>query len=152
MLDLQPTQGRSEDDENLVGEMEVREMVELDEEDWDEDRQELLEELQRKQITATPGQARVQDEEEAVLEEIAQRLMPHKSVCGIKGALEARDVVEDEVAQQYRQKLMEEFGDSALSGVYLMVPPVRGPFGEAEIWLKPTAVPVVSAPYQLSGE
>ena len=33
-----------------------------------------------------------------------------------------------------------------------MDPPVRGPFGEAEIWLKPDAIPIAVPPYRMNGE
>ena len=48
---------------------------------------------------------------------------------------------------------MQEFGDTSLSGVYPKHPlPVRGPFGEGEIWLQPGAKPVSVPPFHLTGE
>ena len=51
-----------------------------------------------------------------------------------------------------RQALIDEFGESSLSGQYMPDPPVRGPFGEGEIWLKEDARPVSVPPFHLNGE
>ena len=51
-----------------------------------------------------------------------------------------------------RTKLLQEFQKSSLSGVYTRDSPVRGPFGQAEIWLKKEARPVSMPPYQIHGE
>ena len=47
---------------------------------------------------------------------------------------------------------MREFGQTSLSGKCPVDPPVRGPYGEAEIWLKPDAEPVSQTPYRFIGE
>jgi hypothetical protein len=56
------------------------------------------------------------------------------------------------LAEKLRKALVEEFSTASLSGVYKPNPPVRGPFGEAEIWLKPEATLVSVPPFQLTGE
>ena len=57
-----------------------------------------------------------------------------------------------ELLRTLRTKLLEEFEGTFLSGIYPKDPPVRGPFGGAEIWLKPDARPVSVTPYQIHGE
>ncbi len=71
----------------------------------------------------------------------------NKELLSIKGAVEAKEPSEHPRANQYRQLLLDEFGESSLSDKYPKNPPVRGPFGEAEIWLKPDAVPVSIATF-----
>jgi hypothetical protein len=51
-----------------------------------------------------------------------------------------------------KEALVAEFGATSLSGIYLRDPPIRGPFGEAEIRLKKDAVPTSIPPYQMTGE
>ena len=93
------------------------------------------------------------DEEYAVLEEVARRFMQmEKTVSIVKGGPETREAAESPLAGQLRQALLDEFGQTSLSGKYVPNPPVRGPFGEAEIWLKPDAKPVSVPPYQMTGE
>jgi hypothetical protein len=54
-----------------------------------------------------------------------------------------------DLAQKLRQDLLNEFGDSSLSGKYPGGTTVRGPDGMAEIWLKPDARPVSIPPYRM---
>ena len=93
------------------------------------------------------------DEEEEVLEEVARRLLlAKKQVSAIRSAVEPRDQTENGLSRNLEEALIAEFGKTSLSGKYLSNPPVRGPFGEAEILLRPDAHPVSVPPFQLSGE
>ena len=73
-------------------------------------------------------------------------------VSAIKTGPETREKLESPMAQQLRQALLEEFGSTSLAGKYLPHPPIRGPFGEAEIELKAGAVPVSRPPFRMTGE
>ena len=66
--------------------------------------------------------------------------------------MEVSHTTESPEAERYRNLLLQEFNDSSLSGIYPIDPPARGPFGEAEIWLKPNAKPVSVPPFRLTGE
>ena len=100
-----------------------------------------------------PFSALDSEDEDDALEVIALREQEEESrVAAIKGGPEGRESAEHPLAEQLRQKLLEEFGESSLSGKYVPNPPVRGPDGEAQIWLKPDAKPVSVPPFQLTGE
>lgn len=118
--------------------------------------QKTIEEVRCMRLWTTPTRKLADedpDTENEVLEEIASRLLVEEAnIASIKGGPEARETVTNPLAQELRQKLIDEFKDTALSGKYLPNPPVRGPFGEAEIWLKPDAKPVSQPPFQLTGE
>jgi hypothetical protein len=93
------------------------------------------------------------EEEWDTLEEIARRLLEEeRRVDSLKFGPEPLEAVDSPLAEQLRKALLDEFGATSLSGKYLPNPPVRGPFGEAEIWLKPDAVPVSQRPFALNGE
>ena len=70
----------------------------------------------------------------------------------VRGSVIAKEAAEDPRALYFREKLIEEFKGTSLSGIYPRDPPVRGPFGEAEINLKPGAEPVSVPPYRIAGE
>ena len=87
--------------------------------------------------------------------EVARRLMHSQRrsrIRGVKMGPQTTDEVSSTLAETLRNKLIDEFKDSSLSGVYPKEHPVRGPNGEAEIWLKPGARPVSIAPYPMKGE
>ena len=91
--------------------------------------------------------------DEEVLEEIARRLLvAEKNIRSVKTGLEPLATTDSGLAKNLREALMAEFGDTSLSGIYPVDPPVRGPFGEGQIWLMPEARPVSMPPFQLSGE
>ena len=94
------------------------------------------------------------DEDEDVLVEIAQRMiLAEKKIFSVKTAIEPIEISENVLVTQLKESLLAEFGDNSLSGKYPTDPlPIRGPFGEGEIWLKPEARPVSVPPYQLNGE
>ena len=117
---------------------------------------EAMERVRFMRLCAFPGQpldSLDSDEEDDVLEEIARRVgEEEKKVAAVKGGPEGREASGNPLAAQLRQALIEEFGKTSLSGEYLPNPPVRGPDGEAQIWLKPGATPVSMPPYQLTRE
>ena len=93
-------------------------------------------------------------EDDEVLWEVAQRINEaEKRVCAV-GVVERppEDPLAD-LARELQEALLAEFGDSSLSGKYPAHPlPVRGPYGEGEIWLQPDAKPVSVPPFHLTGE
>jgi hypothetical protein len=104
-----------------------------------------------------------EDEVEAQYEEIAEELLkhikpdprvygPNAKVSAVKTGPETCEKVETDLAKTLREKLLEEFGKTSLSGIYQRDPPTRGPYGEAEIWLKPDAKPVSRPPFRMYGE
>jgi putative transposase len=70
----------------------------------------------------------------------------------VKGALEPSEPAEGAEIERLKKELFAEFAGTSLSGVCPVNPPIRGPFGEAEIWLKPDARPVSVPPFRLAGE
>jgi len=73
----------------------------------------------------------------------------------IPGIVAARSPAEDALIAPEVGKILERFGKTSLSGICPEDTPenplpIRGPFGEAEIWLKPDAVPVNVAPYHIT--
>ena len=84
---------------------------------------------------------------------VAQGLYPNEhEVRFIKGAVEARDPIESTEVQTRRERLHQEFQNTVFSGKTGGSPPVRGPFGEAVIKLKPGAVPIKHRPFNIVGE
>ena len=75
-----------------------------------------------------------------------------KEIRFIKGAVEARDPWESEEVEKRKERLHKEFADTVFSGKLTGSPPVRGPFGEAFIKLKPGATPVKHRPFNIVGE
>ena len=54
--------------------------------------------------------------------------------------------------EELRAQLLKEYGNTVFCGKTGGDPPVRGPFGEAEIVVKAGAIPVKQRPYQMTGE
>ena len=120
---------------------------------------ELFEAIERTRFMRLWAVPRSKPEEEPeeiddeAYEEIAARLLVAEAqIASVRSGPETREFTAHPLAQELRQKLIDEFGKTSLSGKYLPHPPVRGPHGEAEIWLKPDAKPVSQPPYQLTGE
>ena len=57
----------------------------------------------------------------------------------VRTVIETTEPVENAKAEALKKALFDEFGKTSLSGICPVDPPVRGPYGEAEIWLKPDA-------------
>jgi hypothetical protein len=93
------------------------------------------------------------EEQDEVIEEVAKRCIQiNRDIKTLKTGPETIEKVESDLAETLRDALMKEFGETSLSGKYMPNPPKRGPFGEAEIWLKPDAKPVSVPPYHIAGE
>ena len=69
-----------------------------------------------------------------------------------KGTVDAREPITLAGVEPRREKLFAEFADSGFTEKITGSPPVRGPFGEAVINLKPGAVPMRQRPYHIVGE
>jgi len=85
---------------------------------------------------------------------IPHRLVEYLCCSLVKGAVEAREPAQDPSIEAQIELIKERFAKTSLSGICPSPDdlPIRGPFGEAEIWLKPDAIPVNIAPYHISGE
>ena len=94
------------------------------------------------------------DEDDEVLWEVAKRIdIAEKNVCSVVGGDPPPADPLAILASELKDALIKEFGDTSLSGKYPKHPlPVRGPFGEGEIWLMPDAKPVSVPPFHLAGE
>jgi hypothetical protein len=77
---------------------------------------------------------------------------PEFDVRFVKGVVEARDPITDPDVEERRQRLLSEFAETVFSGKITGDPPVRGPHGEAEVILKPGAIPVKQRPFMITGE
>ena len=87
---------------------------------------------------------------EEVLDSLAGRFVQAgRRVWNVRTGMEAREAAEHPMVEELRGSLVKEFGSSSLSGVYQPNFPVRGPYGEAEIWLKPDAKPVSLPSYRI---
>ena len=78
---------------------------------------------------------------------------PNYVVCFTRGVLETRETSEHPTAEKLKEQVLADFQDtvfrSKLSGED---PPIRGPFGLAEINLKPGARPVKQRMFHITGE
>jgi len=61
-------------------------------------------------------------------------------------------IMDSEEIQKRTAKILEDFGDSVFSTKVPKERPIRGPFGEATIEIKPGAQPVKQRPYRIQGE
>ena len=96
-----------------------------------------------------------EDDNPQTIAELARRLLASSRSCSfVKGAVEAREPAQDPSIEAQIELIKERFAKTSLSGICPSPDdlPIRGPFGEAEIWLKPDAIPVNIAPYHISGE
>lgn len=115
----------------------------------------VAEELRFWQIRCQPDvplECEGEEEEMEVLLQIANYLQEEECLVATVGGPEGLVADTSPLATELKEKLMEEFGKTSLSGEYLPDPPVRGPFGEAEINLRPDAVPVNRPPFHIMGE
>ena len=92
----------------------------------------------------------LQDED---LECVAQELIKEKvDVNYIRGFVQSRDEVQGASVEELRKSIIQEYASTVFCGKTTGSPPKRGEYGEAEIILKPGAVPVKQRPYQMTGE
>ncbi len=87
--------------------------------------------------------------------EIAKHLDPTEldySISFIKGAIEARVPYEKDQVLWLRAKILADFAATVFDTQTGGNPPVRGPYGEAEIIIKPGAVPIKKMFQILGGE
>jgi len=117
---------------------------------------ELMHHLMALHITPQPRVRFLDKPDSETLEAIAQQIQgmrtPFHEVRFVKGVVEARDPIVTPGVEERRQRLLAEFADTVFSGKMTGDPPVRGPHGEAEIILKPGAVPVKQRPFMITGE
>ena len=70
----------------------------------------------------------------------------------INGVVIANRPLQGELVERLRAKAMEEYQGRVFSTKAVRDPPVRGPFGEASITLKPGVTPKKQRPFQMHGE
>ena len=104
-----------------------------------------VEEVRAMRISATPqtsviaGDPVPLDDDEVDFDIASRFLEEEAKIFGVKTGIESLETIQSKLADELRQALVEEFQDSSLSGVYPGTK-VRGPDGEAEIWLQPGAI------------
>ena len=108
--------------------------------------------IDRRRDTRVHHITQEQEEPKESFEEMAWKVEGHLHKKHRSGVCEARDAETHPLAVKAKEEILQEFGKTSLSGIYPKDPPVRGPFGAAEIWLKPNAIPVVQHPYRIGGE
>lgn len=87
------------------------------------------------------------------LEPLAWRLVREGvNVNFIKGFVSSREAMTGDRIEELRKNILGEYSDTVFCGSTGGDPPVRGPYGEAEIILKPGATPIKQRPYQMTGE
>ena len=87
------------------------------------------------------------------LESVTEGLFPHTGdIDFIRGAVEAREPLESAEVEVRRKRIYEAYKDTVFTGKTGGSPPIRGPFGEAVIKLKPDAKPISHRPFQIVGE
>ena len=77
---------------------------------------------------------------------------PNSQINFIKGAIEARDPHGSEKVENARTRLFSDYTGTVFDTKTGGDPPVRGPYGEAEIILKPDARPVKQKMFHIQGE
>ena len=70
----------------------------------------------------------------------------------VKGSVEARDPYEEDEALERRARLLQDFAGTVFGTETPSDPPIRGPYGEAVIQLKPGAIPVKQKMFHIQGE
>ena len=70
----------------------------------------------------------------------------------VRRVVQAEKPVQGEDVDTLRAEIRAEYGETVFSDKPTGPPPIRGPFGEATITLKPGAVPVKQRMYQIHGE
>ena len=89
------------------------------------------------------------------LEELAMELIRKEGVDGAEALVGSVVVtggaLEGEEVEQVRQNLFREYASSVFTTEAPKVRPVRGPYGEASIEIKPGAQPVKQRPFLIQG-
>ena len=85
-------------------------------------------------------------------EELALHVFRTAQTNFVRGVVEAREPNLEAGVEERRSRILEEFSTTVFSAKITGGPPVRGPFGETVINLKPGAVPVRQRPFQIVGE
>jgi hypothetical protein len=91
------------------------------------------------------------------LAEIAANILPQLKVeCVgidfIKGFVGSKDPVQGGNVDDLRAKIIQDYGSTVFSGETTGDPPIRGPLGEAEIIIKPGAIPSKQRAFSILGE
>ena len=70
----------------------------------------------------------------------------------VASVVQANDKYPGEDVEALRQQILQDYADSVFADHHNHDPPIRGPFGEATITVKPGVTPVKQRPFQLHGE
>ena len=91
--------------------------------------------------------------DDADINELAQDIQfAHNNISYIKGFVDSGEPVEGPLVEQLRTNIRMDYANNVFSNTTSGNPPKRGIYGEAEIILKPGAIPVKQRPYQMAGE
>ena len=127
----------------------------------------LLQHLERLQLTSEPHHPKMASPDypglaefplhqvltkNELLEIIHNLTIPFGNISYVRGFIETGESVQSTLADQLRTNILEDYKDSVFSNKTTGNPPKRGIYGEAEIVLKPGAVPVRQRAYQMAGE
>ena len=114
----------------------------------------VTQQLSRMGIHAVPqvhflGEGDLQDQHEETAKAIVEQ---GQSPAFSRGVVLSENPLAGPEAEALRQRFLEEYKDSVFNTKVKGPPPVRGPFGEATITLKPGAVPRKQRMYQIQGD
>ena len=70
----------------------------------------------------------------------------------VESIVQADRPEEGDDVEDIRRRIIEDYKDSVFSNQHVANPPVRGPFGEATIEVKPGVTPVKQRPFRIQGE
>ena len=90
---------------------------------------------------------------ESDLQEVADHMFHHDvDINFIKGFVHTNHPMDTMEVGTLKQKILDDYASTVFTGHTTGNPPKRGAFSEAEIILRPGAVPVKQRPYQMTGE
>ena len=105
------------------------------------------------QLEALPELENPEPFSETDIEKLAHQLFIQGNLNFFVGSVIAADrPYEGPAVEKLREQLFEEYRDTVFSNKHNPDPPVRGPFGEATIELKPGVTPVKIRPFRIEGE
>ena len=87
------------------------------------------------------------------IEDLARAIKDSQAgVSFVRGFVDTGDPLKGPDVDELRKRILEDYALTIFAGRTTGNPPKRGDFGEAEILLKPNAVPVKQRPYPLVGD
>ena len=94
--------------------------------------------------------------DESRLNDLALEIIAHEGLDGalsfVQSVVVPSGVMESPEVQAIRERLLQKYGDTVFTKVMPKTRPVRGPFGEATIEIRPGVTPAKQRPYHFQGE